>query len=133
MANMQDSSPLILYIYYREFNSFSHSRKAKANCSINLLEKMIIFDPQGRVSASGALACAFLAPYQDPTDEPEADRRIDWAFDRANYSIDTWKSRLHAEVLDYHKEAEMKETINRWLGDERMECFTVTTQQGLND
>jgi len=63
--------------------------------AINLLEKMIVFDPQGRVSASEALACAFLAPYHDPIDEPEADRRIDWAFDQANYSIDTWKSRLY--------------------------------------
>ena len=63
--------------------------------AINLLENMLVFDPQGRVSATEALAFPYLAAYHDPTDEPEADRRIDWALYTFNPSADAWKRKLY--------------------------------------
>jgi p38 MAP kinase len=59
------------------------------------LEKLLVFDPQGRVSASQALTLAYLAPYHDPTDEPEAERKFDWKLDKDDDIIDVWKSKLY--------------------------------------
>ncbi|RDH26439.1 kinase-like domain-containing protein [Aspergillus welwitschiae] len=41
---------------------------------VNLLEKILTSDPQGRLAASKALAHSHLARYYDPTDEPVAHR-----------------------------------------------------------
>jgi p38 MAP kinase len=62
-----------------------------------LLENMLVFDPRERVTASEALHFAYLAPYHDPTDEPEAEEKFDWTFNTANHSVDVWK----AELYDY--------------------------------
>lgn len=62
--------------------------------AVDLLEHMLVFDPKGRVSASEALTFPYLAPYHDPKDEPEAQRRFDWSFDGADHSIDTWKRKM---------------------------------------
>jgi p38 MAP kinase len=57
---------------------------------------MLVFDPEGRVTASGALKFAYLAPYHDPTDEPEAEEKVDWTYDNVNHSVDAWKAELYA-------------------------------------
>lgn len=62
--------------------------------AINLLENMLVFDPLRRVSASEALEFAYFAPYHDPSDEPDADKVIDRAFDTGNHSADAWKRKL---------------------------------------
>lgn len=61
-----------------------------------LLENMLVFDLQERVTASEALEFAYLAPYHDPTDEPEAEETVDWTFDNANQSFEYWKAKLYA-------------------------------------
>ncbi|CAI7615522.1 unnamed protein product [Penicillium pancosmium] len=61
-----------------------------------LLENMLVFDLQKRVTASEALEFAYLAPYHDPTDEPEAEETVDWTFDNANHSFEYWKAELYA-------------------------------------
>lgn len=60
-----------------------------------LLENLLVFDPRGRVTASDALQFAYLAPYHDPTDEPEFEGKFDRTFDTANNSVDVWKARLY--------------------------------------
>jgi len=64
--------------------------------AINLLEKMLVFDPHGRVTASEALAFPYLALYHDPTDEPEAASRFDWTFDGIYHPVDTWRAKMCA-------------------------------------
>jgi p38 MAP kinase len=52
---------------------------------------MLVFDPRKRVKATEALAHPYLAPYHDPTDEPNADEKFDWSFNDADLPVDTWK------------------------------------------
>jgi p38 MAP kinase len=52
---------------------------------------MLVFDPRKRVKAGEALADPYLAPYHDPTDEPEAEEKFDWSFNDADLPVDTWK------------------------------------------
>ena len=57
-----------------------------------LLDKMLQYDPNKRISATEALASQYLAPYHDPNDEPIAEEAIDWSFLDANLSADVWKT-----------------------------------------
>lgn len=59
--------------------------------AVDLLENMLVFDPQKRVRAEQALAHSYLAPYHDPTDEPVAEEKFDWSFNDADLPVDTWK------------------------------------------
>jgi p38 MAP kinase len=56
---------------------------------------MLVLDPEGRVTASEALEFAYLALYHDPTDEPEAEEKVDWTFDNSNHSFEDWKAELY--------------------------------------
>jgi len=64
--------------------------------AIELLERMLVFDPRKRVKAGEALADPYLAPYHDPTDEPEAEEKFDWSFNDADLPVDTWKIMMYA-------------------------------------
>ncbi|KAG2186075.1 hypothetical protein INT43_002513 [Umbelopsis isabellina] len=70
--------------------------------AIDLLEKMLVFDPRTRISATEALAHPYLSPYHDPTDEPVAPEKFDWSFNDADLPIDTWKVMMYSEILDFH-------------------------------
>ncbi|KAJ5170415.1 bZIP transcription factor bZIP-1 [Penicillium coprophilum] len=65
--------------------------KANAGAAV-LIEKMLEFDPQKRISATEALSSPYLAPYHDPNDEPVAAEAFDWAFLEANLPADIWKT-----------------------------------------
>ena len=68
--------------------------------AIDLLEKMLVFDPRSRARAGEALAHEYLAPYHDPTDEPVADEKFDWSFNDADLPVDTWKIMMYEQLYD---------------------------------
>jgi p38 MAP kinase len=76
--------------------------RANEHLAIDLLEKMLVFDPRKRVSAGQGLAHEYLSPYHDPTDEPVAEEKFDWSFNDADLPVDTWKIMMYSEILDYH-------------------------------
>jgi serine/threonine protein kinase len=65
------------------------------NAAIDLLERMLVFDPKKRISAEAGLAHEYLAPYHDPTDEPAAEEKFDWSFNDADLPVDTWKIMMY--------------------------------------
>jgi len=73
--------------------------------AIELLERMLVFDPRKRVRAGDALADQYLSLYHDPTDEPVAEEKFDWSFNDADLPIDTWKIMMYARP---------RTTIPRW-------------------
>ncbi|KAI9262786.1 mitogen-activated protein kinase HOG1 [Sporodiniella umbellata] len=70
--------------------------------AIDLLEKMLTFDPSKRITAEEALSHPYLSPYHDPTDEPVSPEKFDWSFNEADLPIDTWKVMMYSEILDFH-------------------------------
>lgn len=71
--------------------------------AIILLEKMLQVDPEKRCSAEEALEEQYLIPYHDPSDEPAAKEKFDWAFLDADLPADVWKTVMYSEVLGYHE------------------------------
>jgi serine/threonine protein kinase len=71
--------------------------------AVDLLERMLVFDPKKRIRADEALAHPYLAPYHDPTDEPVAQEKFDWSFNDADLPVDTWKIMMYVlnrQILD---------------------------------
>lgn len=66
---------------------------------MDLLERMLVFDPKKRIRAGDGLAHEYLSPYHDPTDEPEAQEKFDWSFNDADLPVDTWKIMMYALSL----------------------------------
>ena len=88
--------------------------------AVDLLEKMLVFDPRKRVKAGDALAHEYLEPYHDPTDEPVADEKFDWSFNDADLPVDTWKIMMYVLValprLGLHISGTLKSsTITTWM------------------
>ncbi|TIA88155.1 hypothetical protein E3P81_03641 [Wallemia ichthyophaga] len=81
---------------------FNEKFKTNDPLALDLVEKMLSFDPRTRITASQALAHPYLAPYHDPNDEPVAAEQFDWSFNDADLPIDTWKVMMYSEILDFH-------------------------------
>ncbi|KAJ6256976.1 Mitogen-activated protein kinase [Drechslerella dactyloides] len=86
----------------RERIPLSQKFKNADPAAVDLLERMLVFDPKKRISAAQALAHEYLAPYHDPSDEPVAAEKFDWSFNDADLPVDTWKIMMYSEILDYH-------------------------------
>ncbi|KAJ0416625.1 kinase-like domain-containing protein [Aspergillus carlsbadensis] len=69
--------------------------------AINLLEKLLVFDPDQRYSAEQGLKHPYMTPYHDPMDEPVATEKFDWSFNDAELPRETWKIMIYSEVLDF--------------------------------
>lgn len=61
---------------------------------LDLLAKLLAFDPYERISSSDALATPYLMSYHDPVDEPVADHMFDFTFNTRRFSHGTWKARM---------------------------------------
>jgi len=82
---------------------FSEKLTCKDPGALDLLEKMLVFDPRKRINATDSLAHEYVGPYHDPTDEPEASEKFDWSFNDADLPVDTWKVMMYSEILDFHQ------------------------------
>lgn len=71
--------------------------------AVDLLSKMLVFDPRKRITAAEALSHPYLAPYHDPTDEPVAEEKFDWSFNNADLPVENWKIMMYSEILDFHE------------------------------
>uniref|UniRef100_A0A8C5SMT6 mitogen-activated protein kinase n=1 Tax=Laticauda laticaudata TaxID=8630 RepID=A0A8C5SMT6_LATLA len=62
-----------------------------ANASaVNLLEKMLVLDPEKRITASEALAHSYFETIHDPDEENKAEKYDD-TFDNMDLPLDEWK------------------------------------------
>lgn len=71
--------------------------------AIDLLAKMLVFDPKKRISAADALTHPYMEPYHDPLDEPVCETKFDWSFNDADLPVDTWRVMMYSEILDFHQ------------------------------
>jgi mitogen-activated protein kinase 7 len=62
--------------------------------AIDLLEKLLNFDPEARISIDTALDHPYLAQYHDPNDEPLHESVFDFSFEVAE-TTDEMKSFIY--------------------------------------
>ncbi|TIA87604.1 hypothetical protein E3P99_03091 [Wallemia hederae] len=75
----------------------------KANpLALDLLSKMLTFDPAKRITCDEALRHPYLAVWHDPTDEPTCPERFDFGFEVED-SLEGMKSLIVEEVKSFRK------------------------------
>ncbi|KIY62489.1 kinase-like protein [Cylindrobasidium torrendii FP15055 ss-10] len=73
--------------------------------ALDLLNKMLSFDPTDRITVVGALEHPWLASYHDVSDEPECPRIFDrWQFIEELQTMDEYRDALWNEIEDYRRE-----------------------------
>ncbi|KAH9160769.1 kinase-like protein [Lactarius sanguifluus] len=73
--------------------------------ALDLLEKMLSFDPTSRVTVTQALAHPWLAAYHDANDEPSCPEKFDrWREIEELETIEQFRAALWAEMSDFRRE-----------------------------
>ncbi|KAG8431831.1 hypothetical protein GDO86_019805 [Hymenochirus boettgeri] len=74
--------------------------------ALDLLSKMLRFDPRERISVREALRHPFLSKYHDPDDEPECVPAFDFGFDKKILTKEQIKEAITAEIDSFHSRRE---------------------------
>ncbi|CAG9322854.1 unnamed protein product [Blepharisma stoltei] len=82
--------------------------------AVDLLKRMLVFNPDKRISVEDALAHPYLSTFHCEEDEPVSDpvSIFDFQFEEQNLSIRELKSLIYEEILLYHN-ADFKERYNK--------------------
>uniref|UniRef100_A0A4W6D381 mitogen-activated protein kinase n=1 Tax=Lates calcarifer TaxID=8187 RepID=A0A4W6D381_LATCA len=87
-----------------------HSVFSKASSNaVCVLEKMLLLDPEQRVSASEALELPFFSEFRDTEEETEA-LPYDQTMDNTDLPLDQWKRHTFTEILTFRPSRDSKET-----------------------
>eukprot|EP01061_Rhynchopus_euleeides_P009371 TRINITY_DN1853_c0_g1_i1.p1 TRINITY_DN1853_c0_g1~~TRINITY_DN1853_c0_g1_i1.p1 ORF type:complete len:382 (+),score=155.19 TRINITY_DN1853_c0_g1_i1:289-1434(+) len=70
--------------------------------AIDLIEKMLVFNPSKRITAEEALAHPYLAQLHDPNDEPVCQKKFYWDRDSCELTHEELRSGLWEEILKFH-------------------------------
>jgi mitogen-activated protein kinase 7 len=54
------------------------------NLGLDLLEKLLVFDPKNRITAEEGLSHEYLSMYHIPDDEPTHSKPFDFSFEQTN-------------------------------------------------
>ncbi|CAL8385602.1 unnamed protein product [Boreogadus saida] len=82
--------------------------KASSN-AVGMLERMLLLDPEARVSAAEALATPFVSEFREPEEETEA-LPYDHSMDNTDLPVDQWKRHTFTEILTFSPLRDSKET-----------------------
>ncbi|XP_055029496.1 mitogen-activated protein kinase 12 [Misgurnus anguillicaudatus] len=80
--------------------------------AIQVLDSMLLLDPESRVTAAEGLALPYFSEFREPEEETEAPP-YDHSLDEADQSVDQWKRLTFTEILTFKPPpsgAEAKET-----------------------
>ncbi|XP_028681025.1 STKc_p38 domain-containing protein [Erpetoichthys calabaricus] len=67
---------------------------------VDLLEKMLVLDPDHRITAKEGLSHKYLEEFHDPESEPDSDPYDD-SFENLDLAIEEWKSLIHMEIMTF--------------------------------
>uniref|UniRef100_A0A3Q0S943 mitogen-activated protein kinase n=1 Tax=Amphilophus citrinellus TaxID=61819 RepID=A0A3Q0S943_AMPCI len=77
---------------------------------IDLLEGMLLLDPEARLTAKQGLSHPYLAEYHDPESEPDS-KPYDDSFESLELAIGEWKSLVHMEIMTFDPDNPSKTAI----------------------
>ncbi|XP_067275817.1 mitogen-activated protein kinase 12 isoform X2 [Pseudorasbora parva] len=68
--------------------------------AINVLDSMLLLDPESRITAAEGLALPFFSEFREPEEETEAPP-YDHSLDEADQSVEQWKRLTFTEILTF--------------------------------
>mmetsp|Transcript_16789 Transcript_16789/g.29418 ORF Transcript_16789/g.29418 Transcript_16789/m.29418 type:complete len:427 (+) Transcript_16789:305-1585(+) len=71
---------------------------------LDLLSKVLVFDPAKRITVEQALQHPYLASLHDPDDEPTCETCFEFEWEHAQMSKDELRQLIYEEMLLYHPE-----------------------------
>ncbi|XP_074537241.1 mitogen-activated protein kinase 14B [Halichoeres trimaculatus] len=71
--------------------------------AVDLLEGMLLLDPERRLTAKQGLSHPFLAEYHDQEEEPDSGPYDD-SFESLELAVGEWKSLIHMEIMTFDPE-----------------------------
>ncbi|KAI3386009.1 hypothetical protein SNEBB_009329 [Seison nebaliae] len=80
--------------FHKRFKGLSSSE------GINLLDKLLLFDPRKRLTACEALSHPYLSVYHDESDEPIAPSKFQDPYEDKNLEINDWKKVIWETIKD---------------------------------
>jgi hypothetical protein len=105
---------------------FSHLFPHANSLALSLLERMLVFDPQGRCTVEEALAHPYLSGYRDPASEPRALRPFRFASDNDEGD----EAYLIAPGADKQKQQQQRRRRLQQLLLEEVEALSVLDGRG---
>jgi serine/threonine protein kinase len=74
------------------------------NDELDLLSKMLVFNPKKRILAKDVLTHPYLAGLHDKTDEPTAPKKFEFEYDHKEITEPELRRLLYEESLAFHPE-----------------------------
>ncbi|KAJ3435414.1 mitogen-activated protein kinase [Anaeramoeba flamelloides] len=71
--------------------------------AIDLLSKMLQFNPQKRITVEESLEHPFFATIHDPDDEPICEETFDFSFEKDKLTKGKLRRLIYNEIIDFHK------------------------------
>ncbi|CAN9498758.1 unnamed protein product [Ophioblennius macclurei] len=68
--------------------------------AVSVLDRMLLLDPEKRVTAAEALALPYFAEFREPEEETEA-QPYDHSLDNTELTLDQWKRHTFTEILTF--------------------------------
>ncbi|XP_002976336.2 mitogen-activated protein kinase 4b [Selaginella moellendorffii] len=81
--------------------SFAHRFPNVPPLAVDLVERMLVFNPQNRISVTEALAHPYLTNLHDVNDEPSCHGPFDFDFEQPTFSEDNIKELIYEESLTF--------------------------------
>lgn len=72
--------------------------------ALDLLHRLLLFNPSKRITVEAALAHPYLASLHDPSDEPLAQAPFSFEFENSPMNKSALKALITREMLDFHPE-----------------------------
>uniref|UniRef100_A0A674E188 mitogen-activated protein kinase n=1 Tax=Salmo trutta TaxID=8032 RepID=A0A674E188_SALTR len=88
---------LCILLMYKNFKEVFPSLRVNA---VNLLENMLLLDPQTRMTAQEGLSHPYLAEFHDPESEPDSPTYDD-SFESLELDVGEWSSLIHMEIMAF--------------------------------
>ncbi|KAH7101883.1 mitogen activated protein kinase [Auriculariales sp. MPI-PUGE-AT-0066] len=117
---------------HRERWPFSQRFETNDSDALDLLEKMLVYNPKKRISAADSLGHVYVQPYHEPADEPIAESPFDWSFNEADLPIDTWKVMMYSEIVEFHQTDERDLGLTLSMGELRTNSDETTSSASLS-
>jgi serine/threonine protein kinase len=81
---------------------FSQVYKTANPLALDLMQRMLKFNPADRIDVDAALAHPYLASLHDPAAEPRAQKTIVLGFEEDDLDGDHVRARMYDEMMTYY-------------------------------